>query len=228
MRFNGITTGVMVTLLTAGFTGRGWAQSARAQPPPLKIFFAESPALLIQIDGDPVYRPVAGTSLERIINTRALIVRDRANVHYLKVLDGWMEAHGLMGEWSVSGVTPLGDKPELEGPDEPKTIDVFEESGSSTAAARAPEDKPPAIFVSSRPAALIVTDGPPQYDTLNGTSLEYVVNTTANVFREPRNQELYVLVDGRWFRAPRSDGPWADVPTDQLPADIALWYAGKH
>jgi hypothetical protein len=27
--------------------------------------------------------------------------------HYLKVLDGWMEADGLRGQWSVAGVSPL-------------------------------------------------------------------------------------------------------------------------
>ncbi len=32
-----------------------------------RIYFAQSPALLIVIDGDPVYRPIEGTDLERIV-----------------------------------------------------------------------------------------------------------------------------------------------------------------
>ena len=56
---------------------------------------------LIRIDGDPVYRRIEGTDLERIVNTKVLIVRDSADIHYLKVRDGWMEAYGLMGDWSV-------------------------------------------------------------------------------------------------------------------------------
>jgi hypothetical protein len=27
--------------------------------------------------------------------------------HYLKVLDGWTEAYGLRGQWSIAGVSPL-------------------------------------------------------------------------------------------------------------------------
>jgi hypothetical protein len=74
---------------------------------PLRIIFAESPALLIEIDGDPVYRRIENTGLERIVNTRALIVRDSGGIHYMKVLDGWMEAYALTGDWSVSGETPF-------------------------------------------------------------------------------------------------------------------------
>ena len=76
-------------LLGAGERGAN-AQSVSAEPP--QIFFAESPATLILIDGDPVYRHIEGTDLERIVNTRALIVREPAGIHYLKVLDGWMES----------------------------------------------------------------------------------------------------------------------------------------
>jgi hypothetical protein len=74
--------------------------SAHAQTVP-RIFFAEAPALLIQIDGEPVYRQVERTTLDRVVNSQAVIVRDPAGIHYLKVLDGWMEAYGLRGQWSV-------------------------------------------------------------------------------------------------------------------------------
>jgi len=80
--------------------------SAHAQTVP-RIFFAEAPALLIQIDGEPVYRHVEGTTLDRVVNSQAVIVRDPAGIHYLKVLDGWMEAYGLRGQWSVADVSPL-------------------------------------------------------------------------------------------------------------------------
>jgi hypothetical protein len=72
---------------------------------------------------------------------------------------------------------------------------------------------------------LIVTNGPARYQAVESTSLEYLANTTATVFREPTDQELYVLVTGRWFRAWRTDGPWQLIPSDELPADIVK-YAG--
>jgi hypothetical protein len=83
------------------------------------------------------------------------------------------------------------------------------------------DDSAPAIFISRRPAELIVTDGPPRFATFAGTSLEYVENTAASVFREPTDQELYVRTSGRWLRAWTTDGPWEIVPDSQLPADLA-------
>jgi hypothetical protein len=205
----------LVLLLAAGRRG-GNAQSTTAASP--QIFFAESPALLILIDGDPIYRPVEGTDLERIANTRALIVRDPVGIHYLKVLDGWMESYTLTGDWSPSGVPPGGTEA-LEPAADAKIVDLVAGSGAQAVAGLVTQ--PPAIFIATSAAELIVTDGPPRYRTIAGTSLEYLANTTAKVFREPTDQELYLLVNERWMRAWTTDGPWQFVPVDELPADIA-------
>ena len=206
---------VIFTLLLLAATG----SSAHAQTSDVRIFFAESPALLILIDGDPVYQAVEGTDLERIVNTRALIVRDDAGIHYLKVLDGWMEAYGLTGNWSVSGVAPRGGTEALRAVDA-NLVDLLD-GRHSNLEVRSLAEQAPAIFISTQPAELIVTDGPARYQMVAGTSLEQLVNTTATVFREPTDQELYVRVAGRWFRAWTTDGPWEFLPGDELPAAIA-------
>ena len=54
-----------------------------------------------------------------------------------------------------------------------------------------------------------------------GTHLLYVANTTGNVFKLLTDQRTYVLISGRWFRAPSLDGPWQFVPADHLPPDFA-------
>jgi hypothetical protein len=209
----------LVLLLAAG--GRDNGQS---QPGAPHIFFREAPALLITTDGDPVYRGVEGTDLERIVNTRAFIVRDHAGIHYLKVFDGWMEAYVLNGDWSVSGVAPEGGIEALRRAVDAKLVDRLDRDGSP---ANTPSlaTEVPSIVVSPEPAALIVTEGPARYQTVEGTSLEYLVNPTDKVFREPTDQELYVLVGGRWFRAWVTDGPWEFIRDDELPADIAGWIA---
>jgi hypothetical protein len=208
----------LVLLLAAG----GWdnAQSQTGASP--QIFFEEAPALLITTDGDPVYRGVEGTGLERIVNTRAFIVRDSAGIHYLKVFDGWMEAYSLNGDWSVSGVAPEGGIEALRRAVGAKLVDRLDGDGSPAGTPSLARDVP-RIIVSPEPAALIVTEGPARYQTVEGTSLEYLVNTTAKVFREPTDQQFYVLVGGRWFRAWATDGPWEFIRNDELPADIATW-----
>jgi hypothetical protein len=187
-----------------------------------KILFAEEPAILIVIDGEPLYQQLEGTDLQRITNTQPFIVSDSAGIHYLKVLDGWMEAYGLYSRWSVAGVPPPGAEQALRQIAIARTIDLLDPSslGEQGRRPRLDDATAPAIFISTTPAELIVMDGPPHYATVEGTSLEYVDNTTANVFREPTDGELYVLIGGRWFRSWTTDGPWEAVSRSDLPSDI--------
>ena len=82
----------------------------------------------------------------------------------------------------------------------------------------------PTVFVSTTPAAIIVSTGAPQYAAIAGTSLSYVTNTDAALFRDASGR-FYYLVSGRWFAAPSLDGPWtfatASLPPDfkRIPAD---------
>ncbi len=59
--------------LQAALAITGAEAQARAVPvknEPPQFVFAQSPTILVSIDGEPVWRPVKGTSLERVINTR--------------------------------------------------------------------------------------------------------------------------------------------------------------
>jgi hypothetical protein len=206
----------------------------RNDPP--RLLFSEHSAILVLIDGDPVYRAVEGTNLQRIVNTKPFIVRDTAGIHYLKVFDGWMQSYILTGLWSVAGVPPRRAEQALQEAVAANTVDLLDgpTPGQPGETPGLDEGTAPTIFISTRPAELIVTNGPPRYATVEGTSLEYVENTTANVFKEPTDGELYVLTSGGWFSAWRTDGPWQFVPGSELPADIAaipasspIWH-GNH
>ena len=188
------------------------------------IFFSTAPSLLVLIDGDPVYRPVPGTDLERVVNTKPLVLREPAGMCYLKILDGWMQAYSLdSGWWSVSGVPPEGGPVALREAIASRTVDLLERVNTK-GPADAPhlsDDSAPVIVVARAPAQLIVTEGPMVFAPIDGTALQYVVNTKADVFREPTDQELYVLIAGRWFRSWKVDGPWESIAASDLPADFA-------
>jgi hypothetical protein len=219
--------GAVPVLVLCALTGASVASAgqrsgdAGAATTEKKIIFAEEPAILIVIEGEPVYQPLKGTDLERVTNTKPFIVRDSAGIHYLKVLDGWMQAYGLRGRWSVSGVPPRGAEQELRRLEVANAIDLLETLGKPDNRPHLDDATAPAIFISMTAAELIVMDGPPRYAPLRGTALEYVENTTATVFKEPTDDELYVLTAGGWFRAWTRDGPWQFVPRNELPADIA-------
>jgi hypothetical protein len=220
---NSFSVVVVSLLLGLWPAATGSAQSAASDGTAPTIIFAASPALLVRIDGDPVYRHVAGTSLQRIVNTKPLILRDETGAHYLKILDGWMEAYSLEDWWSIAGVPPAGADVALSEAVAAKDVDLLDDGQvqGSGDGSRLTNRRQPAIYISTTPAVLVVTEGPPRFAAVPGTSLEYIENTTAKVFREPTDQELYVWVSGRWFRSWRTEGPWQFIPANQLPADFA-------
>ncbi len=71
------------------------------------------------------------------------------------------------------------------------------------------------------PTELIVTQGEPNYVPIDGTQLLYASNTTGHVFKHIGDQQTYLLVTGRWFRAASPAGPWTHVPGKDLPPDFA-------
>lgn len=72
-----------------------------------RIVFVESPAAVVQFDGQPAWVPVEKASLERATNTRVLVLRDAAaGVVLVHVLDGWVGAPSLAGPWAVATKVP--------------------------------------------------------------------------------------------------------------------------
>jgi len=79
--------------------------------------------------------------------------------------------------------------------------------------AEKPDDEPPRIIVSQRPAELILLDGEPQLARIPGTDIAFVKNTVSDLF--VHGSEYYYLVSGRWFTAPQLAGPF--TPVRRLP-----------
>jgi len=192
--------------------------------------FSTTPALLVTLQGLPRYTAVAGTDLERVMNTRVLLLKNAAGRHYLHVFDGWMTSAALQGNWTALAA---------ETPDLARVRDEAEKShaadlltGVSAGSQRreqADKQAPPSlkrgplprIVVASTPTELIVTEGKWSWMPLKGTQLLYVSNTTGNIFRSMADRNLYVLASGRWFRSGSEAGPWTFVAGNALPADFA-------
>ena len=208
-----------VTTMFADFPsadGSTYARTAgvtrRAVTAPMSIIFSPRPALLVEIDGEPRYEDVEGTELQRIVNANTSIIRDETGMHYLRIGQRWLEAYDVIGPWSVAGTVPEGANVALQAAHEQRSH-LFDATSS--------DDSMPAVFVTTAPAALIVTDGEPEYVPVNGTSLLRIRNTSALVFREPTDKELYVHVPSGWFRAWTTNGPWQPVLDADLPTDLA-------
>jgi len=193
--------------------------SAPLKNDPPKIIFSAVPAVLIIIDGQPVYRSVAGTAYTRVINTPALLLFDSAAGRFY--LDGggsWMTASSLNGPWGPAAALPAGlDQARAEvlasEQKDPHNHPPVQDSR--------PAGTIPVVYVSTTPAQLIQTRGNPQFAPIARTQLLYVTNTEDNIFVEVKLQQYFALLAGRWYAAKSLQGPWTFVPGSQLPSDFA-------
>jgi hypothetical protein len=183
---------------------------------PPRIIVSATPAVLVRIDGQPSMRQVPGSTVLRVINTRGLIVLDPATGGYYVAARGrWWVANAIDGPWAPAVNPPAALEDAKRAAVASGQVDLLDApAGEAPGAA-------PAIYVSTVPAELIVTNGPPTWSPIAGTELLYATNTAAHVFLELKMQLVYVLISGRWFRARSTDGPWQYVPGTQLPSDFA-------
>ncbi|MDQ3100878.1 MAG: hypothetical protein M3R08_05800, partial [Bacteroidota bacterium] len=196
-----------------------------ANDPP-EIIYRESPSSLIFIDGearyekldgtisakgDPIYQPDSKTTLERVVNTPFMILRDGNGMHYLYGSQMWFSSTAIDGPWRR---------------DENISQDLRDLAGQmeGTAAITADDKattRSPEMIVRHAPAELLDLDGPPQMQPVQNTSLLTVTNTNRSVFMDIKTQDYYFLASGRWFRTrDLASGKWEFVPADQLPDEF--------
>jgi len=187
----------------------------RNQPP--VIFVSYSPALLVPIDGAPIWRPIPNTAFERVLNTRAAILRSLGGSNvYLHVYDGWMTAPSVNGPWTLATVEPQGIG--LVAADLAQKGQIALMDGGNVQPKPTLANGAPAIFVSQTPAELLVFKGQPNFQPVGNTPLLWATNTTADVLVDTSDSGYYALLAGRWFTAPGLSGPWSYVPGGKLPA----------
>ncbi len=185
---------------------------------PPHIIISETPALLVLVDGEPVLRQLVNTDFLRVINTRALILLDKSSGRYfLFTVDRWFETRDIQGSWRPTDF----DRSRLDA-----ARKVAEKTGQVSLMSNAEAKKAfgraiPAIYVSLKPASLVVLKGKPKMQPISNTQLLYVTNTTSDLFLNTADQKYYVRLTGRWFRAPALDGPWDFVAADALPSGFA-------
>ncbi|RRJ96636.1 autotransporter [Opitutaceae bacterium TAV4] len=210
---------------------KGEDNPLRNDPPDIRFF--TTPALLLTIEGEPQWRAVADTNhLERLINTRALILRDssaqpaRLLLHFW---DGYLEALSLDGPWKVSSTKlPAGVETAEKSAIAAHSVDLLagQPDPKTKEKPSLKKNNIPAIVLATKPTELIVLQGEPKWTPIPGTDLLFIENTPAHVFKETKDQSTYVLVSGRWFVSTSGknsglDGPWKYVSGKKLPSDFA-------
>lgn len=206
--------------LAVGDSEQAGVEALEVKNDPPKVIFTTKPSLLVLIDGPPRYRDVGGTALQLMLNTRATILLDtKTQEYYLNVMDGWLQTPDLVaGPWSYVSKVPIDMEEITRGIQERQQAQAPEKRTPHSLKQAEKEGKIPAIHVCLDPCELLVTEGPPQFEIIPGTELEFVKNTTANVFRDSGKLDYYTLLAGRWFRSRSLEqGPWEFVDGKSLP-----------
>jgi hypothetical protein len=191
-------------------------QKIAVQNNPPRIFFSTKPAMLVLIDGTPVPRAIGGTSLMRIINTRALLLLDKnTGRYYLYLADQWEEANSIEGPWNTAKNPPASLANALEDARQSKAVDLLEKDNEKTPG-------PLTVYVSTVSAELIITRGKPDLQPIDSTQLLACSNSDNDIFLNLTDQHYYILITGRWYRGKTLEhGSWEFVPGNSLPADFA-------
>jgi hypothetical protein len=190
------------TLATAEREQRSLA-ALKNDPP--EIVFSEELAVLLLYDGMPRFRALENDAYARALNTPFAVIRDnKTQKVYLSSGALWYGADDPLGPFTHLPAPPAGLVKLLPPPD----ADI------------PPPETPPKIVVATQPTELIVTAGKPSWQSLAGDKLLYVSNTETPWLRDLSDQQMYLLLSGRWYRAKTPGGPWTFVRPDQLPASF--------
>jgi hypothetical protein len=151
---------------------------------PPKIMLSRKPAILVTIDGDPVFETVENTNYERVVNTPFLLARGGIEYYLYIGSNAWYESRAIAGPWARAQRVPeeLSSLVEPADDDDANVDDIH-------------------IIVASEPTELIVSDGDPSWSPVEGMDLLYMDNSDSNAFLELSTQKYYVLLSGRWYRS---------------------------
>lgn len=182
---------------------------------PPNIYYSAEPAVLVIFIGKPVFRPVnpERPGLDFAINTNwDVLYSNTTKQYYLLDGDGWITSSDpINSPWSPITALPFS-------PDTFPADDNWAETRKHVPGT--PLLSAPRVFITTEPAELIVTDGPPGFELIPNTNLARVSNTDSVLFRNTSDSKFYYLAAGRWFSAESLTGPWAAASTS-LPADFA-------
>jgi len=204
--------------LAASQTARPTAHAVRNEPP--KVIIAYGPALLVAIEGKPVVREIPDSRFERVINTHAMLARPRlGSAWYLHAYDGWLSSASLDGPWTRARMVPLGIDDAATQLAGTGAVDLLD-GGPGATPKPSLDNGVPAVHVAQTPTELIVFKGQPNLVPIDGTPLLWATNSATDVIVDTTNSAYYVLMAGRWFRAPGLSGPWTFVASNALPASF--------
>ncbi|MFT4754036.1 MAG: hypothetical protein ACI9GM_001553 [Salibacteraceae bacterium] len=185
--------------------------SAQINNDPPQIFFRNSPAVLVMIDGEPKLKKDEESGLEYVINTPFFIVKDSKANYYINGGQFWYTSKEVKTGYTETTKIPANIKSFSEKNQKETATDSIADT----------YDKAPEVLVETKASELIIVDGEMDYKSIEGTSLLYVGNTESDVIMDVNSQNHFVLLAGRWYASTSLvDGEWKFVEPTDLPEEF--------
>ncbi len=199
---------------------------------PPKILYTDHIAVLVMIDGDPIFDEIEGSKYKYLVNTPFFVVEDPASKRFfLKGGEYWYTSKDVMSGWQTIDDPPkevvdlAKDHVEEAPPEDEAEAPVDPEEAETEEPA---EPVIPQVVVATEPTELLMSDGAPEYASVEGTELLYMKNTENDIIMDIGSQTYYVLISGRWYTSKSLTGAeWTFVSPDSLPKDFPNIPAGS-
>ena len=184
-----------------------------------KLIVTTEPAELIQTNGEPQIEQIY-ENLFSISNSQDQIIFDSRSDYYFILLSGrWFKSKKLRTDrWQF--VPPM-ELPKVFGEIPPSSSFAhlrLHVPGTPEAISAALDNGIPQTAVVDRKKAQMqaVYDGDPRFEEIEGTNLQYAVNSMASVIKTP--ERFYAVDQAIWFVADDAAGPWN--VSDHIPQDV--------
>ncbi len=185
---------------------------------PPDVYYREESTILITIDGQPIWKDASDYKLKYAVNSAFFIAQDtKSSLYYINGGDYWYTSPSPDQPWELTSDIPKGVK-SFADQNKPDSESKAEDGNTQA----------PKILVVTKPSELIVIQGEPDYQTIDGTSLLYVKNTENDILMDINTQMHYVLIAGRWYKSKSlEDGSWKFEDPQNLPDDFAKIPSGS-
>ncbi len=194
-----------------------------------EIIVSMEPAELIQSNGDADFSPIKETGLLYMTNTNNDVFMNISDQLYYVLLSGrWYASASLKGPWTYTASDKLPADFSKIPVGSPKDDVLASVTGTDQAQdaimdAQIPQTKK----VDRKTATATVNyDGDPKFLAIDGTSIQYAINTSSTVLLS--GNKYYCVENGVWFEAITPKGPWTvstsrPSEVDKIPATVPVY-----
>lgn len=175
---------------------------------PPAVLVSKGSTEMILTQGEPVYAPVAGTKLLRVTNTESIVFLRSGEGFFFLTAGRWFRASSLEGPWANASNDLPSDFAKIPD-DDPAAFVKASVPGTTEAkdaVLLASIPRTTSLDVNVPVKLQVAYSGPPNFQPIASTSVQYAVNSANAVFLV--NGAYYCCERGVWYSSTTAKGPW--------------------